>query len=65
MKLLTKQEVMDKYKIAETTLYSWRKRGLPTKRVNPLAKGKTAKLVYPEKEIDRWLEKQRKQNKGE
>lgn len=60
MKYLTKQEVMEKYKIAETTLYSWRKRGLPTRKVNPLAKGQTAKLVYVEDEIDRWLKKQRK-----
>lgn len=60
-KYLTKKQIMEKYNVSEATLYLMRKEGLPSKKANPTAKSPNAKLVYPEKQVEEWFDKTRKE----
>lgn len=49
-KMLTTQQVLDRYGIHRNTLYKWRKWGLPHIRVGKI-------IRYEVAEVDEWLEK--------
>ena len=59
MELLTKTELIKRYKISERVLHQWRQNGLPSMRANPLSKSNNSKLVYDVQAVEEWLEKQR------
>lgn len=49
MILLTTKEMIEKLKVSRTTLYLWRKKGLPFKRIG-------TQIRYDVHEVEEWIE---------